>query len=76
MNFGAGTTGGCPPGPYYFGPGQVRNLCDVFHFWSLHPSGAHFLFGDNSVRFITYESDRILSMLGTRDGKESVPPFE
>ena len=44
----------CSTAADYFRPGKVRNQCDCRHFWSLHPSGAHFLFGDNSVRFLNY----------------------
>ena len=72
-NFGAGTTGGCPTGPYLFGPGQVSNQCDVFHFWSLHPSGANFLFGDGSVHFINYNApSSLIPALATRNGGEAV----
>lgn len=42
----------CPSGPYRFGPGNPRNQCDTFHYWSMHPSGAHFLFADGSLRFL------------------------
>jgi hypothetical protein len=29
----------CPQGPYSFGPGSSSQLCDTFHFWSLHTGG-------------------------------------
>jgi prepilin-type N-terminal cleavage/methylation domain-containing protein/prepilin-type processing-associated H-X9-DG protein len=60
----------CPIGPYSFGPGRQDEMCSVFHFWSLHSGGAHFLFADNSVRFLSYSADRILPALATRSGKE------
>jgi prepilin-type processing-associated H-X9-DG protein len=70
-NYGTGTTGGLPPGPYAFGPGRIDNLADVFHFWSLHPSGAHFLFADGSTHFIPYNvSPTLIPALATRNGGE------
>jgi prepilin-type processing-associated H-X9-DG protein len=62
----------CPPGPYFFGLGTPTNLCDTFHFWSLHPGGANFLFADGSVRFLSYEVAPILPALATRAGGETV----
>ncbi len=43
--------GDCPSGPYSFGPGNLTQECDLFHFWSLHPGGANFLFADGRVVF-------------------------
>jgi prepilin-type processing-associated H-X9-DG protein len=63
---------GCPPGPYRFTPGDLFDPCDIFHFWSLHQNGAHFLFGDGGVRFLTYDADRVLPALATRAGGEAV----
>lgn len=63
---------GCPRGPYTFTPGRVNNQCDTFHFWSLHPGGAHFLFADGSVRFLAYSADPIMPALATRRGGEAV----
>jgi prepilin-type processing-associated H-X9-DG protein len=48
----------------------VDQQCDLFHFWSLHPGGAHFLYADASVHFLTYESDHVLLALATRAGGE------
>ena len=67
-----GRLGSCPPGPYQFRPGTVTNQCDMFHFWSLHDGGAHLLFADGSVRFLTYDADGILPALATRAGGEVV----
>jgi prepilin-type processing-associated H-X9-DG protein len=61
----------CAPGPYHFGPGRTDRQCDLFHFWSLHPGGAHFLFADGSVRFLAYSADAILPPLATRAGGEA-----
>lgn len=63
----------CSLGPYHFEPGKLNGPCDHFHFWSLHPGGAHFLFADGSVRFLPYSTDAILPALATRAGGESIP---
>ena len=60
----------CPLGPYEFGPGRIDNMCDTFHFWSLHPGGANFVFADGSVRFLSYEAKSVLPALSTRAGGE------
>jgi prepilin-type N-terminal cleavage/methylation domain-containing protein/prepilin-type processing-associated H-X9-DG protein len=62
----------CPRGPYMFKAGDLNNNCDQFHFWSLHPGGANFLFGDASVHFVPYTAASILSAMGTRAGGEAV----
>lgn len=64
----------CPPGPYHFKPGTLNEQCDVFHFWSLHPGGSHFLFADGSVRFLAYDADPLLPALATRAGGEVTQP--
>jgi prepilin-type processing-associated H-X9-DG protein len=75
INFGGGTVGGCPPGPYAFGPGRVNNLSDVFHFWSLHNSGANFLYADGSVHFLNYGiNPSIIPAMATRSGGEVAYP--
>ncbi|VTS07618.1 DUF1559 domain-containing protein [Tuwongella immobilis] len=55
-----------------FGPGRLDNPCDRFHTWSLHPGGANFLFCDGSVRYLTYQADRMVRFAGTRAGGEAV----
>lgn len=62
----------CATGPYRFGPGSLENVCDIFHFWSHHEGGAHFLLSDGAVRFIRYEAEPVLPALATRAGHESV----
>jgi prepilin-type processing-associated H-X9-DG protein len=62
---------GCQ-GPFYFGPGEIQNRCDLHHFWSLHPGGANFVFADGSVHFITYDAAPIMPALATRNGGEPV----
>jgi prepilin-type processing-associated H-X9-DG protein len=44
----------------------------MFHFWSLHAGGAHFLFADGSVRFLSYSAAPILPALASRAGGETV----
>jgi type II secretory pathway pseudopilin PulG len=73
-NFDAVYAAGCPAGPYTFGPGSIQNQCDTFHFWSLHFGGAHFLFGDGSVRFLRYSAAPVVPALATRNGGEAVVP--
>jgi prepilin-type processing-associated H-X9-DG protein len=63
---------GCPIGPYSFGPGRLDNMCDLFHFWSLHSGGGYFLFADGSVRFLGYDANPILPALASRAGGEVV----
>jgi len=66
---------GCGPGPYVFGPGNLKTPCHVFHFWSNHSSGGHFLFADGSVKFVSYQAgERTVPALGTISGGELVSP--
>jgi prepilin-type processing-associated H-X9-DG protein len=86
INYGSGKSrlpweNDCPPGPYHFmPPGQIRDIngnvreeCDLFHFWSWHPGGANFLYADGSVHFLSYTADAVLPAMGTRDGGEVFP---
>jgi prepilin-type N-terminal cleavage/methylation domain-containing protein/prepilin-type processing-associated H-X9-DG protein len=73
LNVGSLWGRGCPRGPYAFAPGRVSNQCDAFHFWSLHPGGANFLFGDGTVRFLSYSAAPLMPALATRAGGEVVP---
>ncbi len=62
----------CPPGPYRFGPGR-NEQCDTLHFWSYHPSGAHFGLADGSVHLIPYSIDEAtMQALGTKSAGETV----
>ena len=45
----------------------------MYHFWSPHAgAGAHFLFADGSVRFLSYSAAPIMPALSTRAGGEVV----
>ncbi len=63
----------CSRGPYSFENGNIDNQCDMFHFWSLHAGGAHFLYADASVHFISYSAAWELAALATIAGGEAVP---
>ncbi len=63
----------CGAGYYLFGPSNFTDPCGAYHFWSPHPAGANFAFGDGSVRFISYDVARNLMVaLATRAGGETV----
>jgi prepilin-type processing-associated H-X9-DG protein len=53
-------------GPAVYGPGDSANPCDTHHYWSLHDGGGNWLFGDGSVRFLTYSVSPVLSLLANR----------
>jgi prepilin-type N-terminal cleavage/methylation domain-containing protein/prepilin-type processing-associated H-X9-DG protein len=59
------------PLAYKLSPGDLRNQCDQFHYWSLHTGGANFCLGDGSVRFLSYSTSSIVQRaLATRNGGE------
>lgn len=60
------------PKPSTYGPGEFNNRCHAQHFWSPHPGGANWLFGDGSVRFLNYSAATILPALSTRAGNEVI----
>jgi prepilin-type processing-associated H-X9-DG protein len=61
---------GCAPGVSRFREGRLTDQCAMFHFWSLHPGGSHFLMCDGSVHFFAYSAAPILAALASRDGGE------
>lgn len=64
--------GSCAPGNYQFSPGRFDNQCDMFHFWSPHAGGGHFLFADGSVRLLSYDAAPIMPALASRAGGETI----
>ena len=59
------------PLAYKLSPGAVGNVCDSFHYWSLHSGGANFCLGDASVRFLSYGMSPIVQRaMATRNGGE------
>lgn len=64
-----------PSGPYNFAQGKLTNPCDQFHYWSMHPNGTNFQFGDGSVRFLQYSADAVLPALASRAGGEVIGDY-
>ncbi len=57
-----------------FGPASgVSDRCGPYHFWSLHPGGAHFALCDGSVRFLRYSAGPTLRPLATRAAGDTAP---
>jgi prepilin-type N-terminal cleavage/methylation domain-containing protein/prepilin-type processing-associated H-X9-DG protein len=86
---GPGATNWCPNGALdvllptenYYGVGGLRDGLTndpypLYHWWSFHQGGAHFLMGDGAVKFISYSIDHnLLIALASRNGNEPVAPF-
>jgi prepilin-type N-terminal cleavage/methylation domain-containing protein len=53
--------------------GDPQVGADVFHWWSYHGDGAHFVFVDGGSRLLSYSIDyNVLLALSSRNGAESV----
>jgi prepilin-type N-terminal cleavage/methylation domain-containing protein len=53
--------------------GDVESHADVFHWWSYHNDGAHFVFVDGGARMLSYSIDySVLLALSSRNGGELV----
>lgn len=65
------------PNSNRYGPGDIDNPCDAYHFWSMHPGGSNFAFCDGSVRFLRYSiGEASLSALATASGGEPTPELD
>lgn len=54
------------------GTPQADTFDDIFHWWSYHPGGGHFVFVDVSTHFISYDMDhRVLLAISSRNGGET-----
>lgn len=63
------------PSPGYFRGDDPRNPCAATHFWSMHPGGGLWLFGDGSVTFRDYSAaTTVLPEMASIDG--TVPPAD
>jgi prepilin-type N-terminal cleavage/methylation domain-containing protein/prepilin-type processing-associated H-X9-DG protein len=53
--------------PEKFRPGNMNDPTDEhkWHYWSTHPNGSMFLFADGSAKFITYNAQKIMTMMAT-----------
>jgi prepilin-type N-terminal cleavage/methylation domain-containing protein/prepilin-type processing-associated H-X9-DG protein len=58
--------------PGLFSPGNFDDNCDSQHFWSPHPNGGNWLFGDGSVKFLGYSAAPITLLMATRNGGEVI----
>ena len=65
-----------PPNPAprdVYRPGDINDPTNdhMWHFWSLHPGGSNFLFGDGSVRFVSYGAGQsVMNAAASRNGRE------
>jgi prepilin-type N-terminal cleavage/methylation domain-containing protein len=60
---------------YPFSPGKDDGAHNL-HFWAYHPGGGHFLFGDTSISFMTYNLNfATFQALSTRFGGEVVSGY-
>jgi prepilin-type N-terminal cleavage/methylation domain-containing protein len=54
------------------GTPAANALDDVFHWWSYHTGGAHFVYVDGRTRFLSYEIDHLtLLAMSSRNGGEA-----
>ena len=73
FSYSNGTSGTPCPNPDRYREGDINNYCDTDHFWSPHPGGAYFIFGDGGVRFVPYTiGSSLFTALTTRSGGEVV----
>lgn len=58
--------------PFHFQRGRLDVQCSMFHYWSLHPGGAHFLFCDGRATLLRYTAAPVMAALASRAGQEAV----
>jgi prepilin-type processing-associated H-X9-DG protein len=73
--YGYAASLGCSTSYVGLQPGKFANPCDQVHFWSPHTGGSNFLYGDGSVKFVTYSANSVLPQLCTRNGGEVIPNY-
>ena len=60
---------------YPFSPGKDDGAHNL-HFWAYHPNGGHFLFGDTSISFLSYNLNfATFQALSTRNRAEIIPEY-
>jgi len=68
------TVSGCN-GNELFRPDKPSNPYAACHYWSMHTNGGNWLLADGSVRFITYNSANVVTLMASMNGGEVVPNF-
>ncbi|MFO0807867.1 MAG: DUF1559 domain-containing protein [Gemmataceae bacterium] len=64
------TEGQCNVSLPNFHAGRIDQICDMYHFWSLHSEGCPFLLADGAVIMLSYSAGDIFPSLVTRSGGE------
>jgi prepilin-type N-terminal cleavage/methylation domain-containing protein len=53
--------------------GDPESRTDIFHWWSYHVQGAHFVFVDGSARYLSYDTDHnVVIAISSRNGAETL----
>lgn len=56
-----------------FRPGSLNDPLDEhkWHYWSVHPGGSMFVFGDGSVKYLLFSAAKVLPAMATISGGEA-----